>query len=184
MSRTQPKRHTHDAGDIISGKLRRTVMGTGTPSAGNFLRGDGTWTPVAGGGATRGLAEVDFGAFPGAVQAQVAVTGQAGIVATSAVRAWIKPDTTPEHSPDEHLVAAGQLDVVCTDIVPATGFTIQVLARWQGTTPLLIDGPAATQNTNATAGLNTRAAPFGPGTLPGPPANLHYGRYALAWEYA
>jgi hypothetical protein len=74
MSRTQPRRHTHDAGDIVSGRLRLTLVGTGTPApglvllgtgawgaitpamlgtgtpgAGNFLRGDGTWSAAGGG---------------------------------------------------------------------------------------------------------------------------------------
>lgn len=50
MSRNIPRRHTHDAGDIVSGRLRLGLLGTGTPSADTFLRGDGAWSAVPGGG--------------------------------------------------------------------------------------------------------------------------------------
>lgn len=35
--------HTHSASDITSGTVAAARLGTGTPSASNFLRGDGTW---------------------------------------------------------------------------------------------------------------------------------------------
>jgi hypothetical protein len=71
----------------------------------------------------QGTAIIDFGAFPGSSQASVAVTGQAGILTTSAVEAWIRPqDATATHSVDEHVVE--QLKIVAGSIVAATGFTI------------------------------------------------------------
>lgn len=42
----------------------------------------------------QGTAEVDFGAFPGTNEAQVAVTGQASISATSKVEAYMMADDT------------------------------------------------------------------------------------------
>ena len=70
----------------------------------------------------QGTAIVDFGAFPGKMDASVAVTGQAGIVAGSLVEAWIRPVATADHTVDEHM--AETLKVFAADIVAGTGFTI------------------------------------------------------------
>jgi hypothetical protein len=69
-----------------------------------------------------GTATLDFGAFPGATDASVAVTGQTGIVAGSLVGAWIRPVATAEHSADEHWVEG--LAIAAGNIVAGTGFTI------------------------------------------------------------
>lgn len=42
-----PQAHTHDASDIVSGVISASRLGTGTPSASSFLRGDGIWSDVA-----------------------------------------------------------------------------------------------------------------------------------------
>jgi len=70
----------------------------------------------------QGTATLDFGAFPGASDASVAVTGQATIGAGSLVECWLLPAATADHSADEHLVES--LKVVAGNIVPTTGFTI------------------------------------------------------------
>jgi hypothetical protein len=41
-----PSAHTHDAADIASGVLAVARLGTGTPTASLFLRGDGAWAAV------------------------------------------------------------------------------------------------------------------------------------------
>jgi hypothetical protein len=69
-----------------------------------------------------GTTTVDFGAFPGATDTSVAVTGQAGIVSGSLVGAWIRPVATADHSADEHRVEP--ISIVADTIVAATGFTI------------------------------------------------------------
>lgn len=69
-----------------------------------------------------GTTTLDFGAFPGASDASVAVTGQAGIVAGSLVEAWLLPATTADHTADEHMIET--LKVVAGNIVAGTGFTI------------------------------------------------------------
>lgn len=80
-------------------------------------------TPPSGvGGVVSGTATLDFGAFPGSSHATVAVTGQAQIGAASEVHAWIQPAQTADHSPDEHV--AEPLQVVASDLVAGTGFTI------------------------------------------------------------
>lgn len=71
---------------------------------------------------TQGTATLDFGAFPGASDASIAVTGQAGILASSFVEAWIFPAATADHTADEHLVET--LKVMAGNIVAGTGFTI------------------------------------------------------------
>lgn len=69
-----------------------------------------------------GTATLDFGAFPGASDASVAVTGQAAIVSGSIVEAWLRPEATADHSADEHMLET--LKVFAGNIVAATGFTI------------------------------------------------------------
>ncbi len=79
-----------------------------------------------------GTAIADFGNAPGNTDTTVVVTGQTGIVATSKVEAWI--DGTLQagavgHSADEHAMFSSVAGVICRDIVPGVGFTIQVAAN-------------------------------------------------------
>lgn len=69
-----------------------------------------------------GTTTVSFGAFPGATDASVAVTGQTGIVAGSLVGAWIRPVATADHTADEHRIE--DIVVAADTIVAGTGFTI------------------------------------------------------------
>jgi hypothetical protein len=69
-----------------------------------------------------GTATLDFGAFPGATDATVTVTGQTSITGTSPVEAYIAPAATVEHSADEHWVES--LRVMAGTVVAGTGFTI------------------------------------------------------------
>lgn len=77
----------------------------------------------------QGIATLDFGAFPGASDTSVAVTGQAGISSGSLVEAWIRPSATTDHSADEHLVET--LEVFAGNVVAGTGFTIYGLNESQ-----------------------------------------------------
>ena len=93
------------------------------------------WSPLRvaqaiaalGAAAHMGVATVDFGSFPGATDASVAVTGQAGILSGSSVIASIRPTATADHSVDEH--RAEEIDVSAGNIVAATGFTIYAKTR-------------------------------------------------------
>jgi hypothetical protein len=70
-----------------------------------------------------GTTTLNFGAFPGASDTSVAVTGQASIIAGSLVEAWISPAAdTADHSVDEQRVE--QIKVNAGNIVAGTGFTI------------------------------------------------------------
>src|SRR5215475_11349806 len=72
----------------------------------------------------QGTTLVDFGAFPGAPQTSVAVTGQSGIKTTSLVECWVFPAATADHSVDEHIYDPPRVTVSSTSIVANTGFTI------------------------------------------------------------
>jgi hypothetical protein len=72
--------------------------------------------------ATQGTATLDFGAFPGATDATVAVTGQAAILSGSLVECWLAIAASADHSADEHLVET--IFVAAGNIVAGTGFTI------------------------------------------------------------
>lgn len=75
-----------------------------------------------GGGANKGSAIVDFGAFPGSADATVTVTGQTSILSGSVVMVQVRPDATADHSADEHLVTP--MRCIPKNIVAGTGFTI------------------------------------------------------------
>lgn len=94
-----------------------------TIKAGSYL----TYREIAAGSATTqamstGTATIDFGAFPGVSDTSVVVTGQAGIVTTSNVQAWLYPTATADHTADEHLLET--IRIMAGNIVAATGFTI------------------------------------------------------------
>ena len=94
-----------------------------------------------------GTATLDFGAFPGASDASVAVTGQTGIVAGSLVEAWIRPVATADHTADEHRVET--LEVVAGNIVAGTGFTIYGLNRNPLNEPVLPEQPSGQMRQNS-----------------------------------
>lgn len=89
-----------------------------------------------------GSTTIDFGAFPGASDASVAVTGQAGIVAGSLVEAWILPDATADHSADEHMLETIKVFADRDSIIAGTGFTIRAFNSSQLNEPLETPGPS------------------------------------------
>lgn len=72
-------------------------------------------------GAT-GIVTLNFGAFPGASDTTLNVTGQGGIVSGSLVEAWLRPEATADHSADEHIIET--IKVVAGNITAGVGFTI------------------------------------------------------------
>lgn len=81
-----------------------------------------------------GEIEVDFGAFPGASDASVTMTGQAAILAGSMIGAWIKPKDTTDHSADEHIVES--IEVYAHTITAGAGFIITAKNNSQINEPL------------------------------------------------
>lgn len=70
----------------------------------------------------QGTTTIDFGAFPGASDTSVAVTGQGSILSGSLVEAWIFPTATADHTADEHLLET--IKVMAGNVVAGVGFTI------------------------------------------------------------
>lgn len=72
-----------------------------------------------------GSTTINFGAFPGALDATVTIIGQAGIIASSLVEAWVMPLDTADHSADEHMVEQLEVYANAQSIIPGTGFDIR-----------------------------------------------------------
>lgn len=156
------------------------LKGLVPPSGGgtsNFLRADGTWAAPSGGagGVNSGTTTVNFGAFPGASDAKTVVTGQAGILAGSKVKAYIMATATADHTADEHWVET--LEVMAGNIVPGTGFDIY--AKNAGT----LSEPVAEQwAVTRLAGPGTGANQVRPDIGGGKGTRL-YGQFTVAWEW-
>lgn len=75
----------------------------------------------------QGHTTVDFGTFPGKAEAQATVTGQASILAASDAEAWIRGESSADHSADEHAIE--DFDVQAQDITAAVGFVVTVRPR-------------------------------------------------------
>ena len=72
-----------------------------------------------------GTATIDFGAYPGAQESSVAVTGQTSISATSKAEAWIMgDDTSSNHTASDHRYVPLFLALTCSTPTAGTGFTI------------------------------------------------------------
>jgi hypothetical protein len=52
----------------------------------------------------QGTATLDFGAFPGSNVTSVDVAAT-GVISTSAVEAWIRPEATADHTDGDHVIA-------------------------------------------------------------------------------
>lgn len=77
--------------------------------------------------AGQGTAIIDFGALggDGSNEAQVVVTGQSSILATSKAEAFMMgDDTTAEHTAEDHRYASALIGLTCGTPTAATGFTI------------------------------------------------------------
>jgi hypothetical protein len=136
-----------------------------------------------GGSVNTGTAELDFGAFPGATDASLAVTGQASIVAGSAVWAVLIPVATADHTADEHLVD-GPI-VLAGNIIAGTGFTLYGKVREQQQQQRQ-DPFLGRQIRGDTSGKAQVAATITGLQLPNPggtndSAPMLYGRYSVRW---
>jgi hypothetical protein len=108
----------------------------------------------------QGTAILDFGAFPGASDASVVVTGQTGILSGSLVEAWIFPAATTDHLADEHMVET--LMVMAGNVVAGVGFTI-----YGFNTNTLFENPAMGGGKGGKAGLGT----------------MLYGKWNVGWVW-
>ncbi len=131
--------------------------------------------------ATTGTATLNFGAFPGASHATVAVTGQAAIVAGSLVEAWIRPVATSDHTADEHMVET--LKVMASDIVAGTGFTIHGLNTNAQTEPIETVPHNTSLFTATASAFNIKTAEPGRIGNKGGKGTMLYGQWTVAWVW-
>jgi hypothetical protein len=124
--------------------------------------------------ATTGTVELDFGAFPGASDASVAVTGQAAIIAGSLVEAWFRPVDTADHSADEHMLET--IKVFAHSIVPGTGFTISGFNTSQ------LNEPLSDPDTDKRAALGTSPRTGAAPGIGGMGTRI-YGKWTVAWVW-
>jgi hypothetical protein len=83
----------------------------------------------------QGTAEVDFGAFPGASDASVAVSAPTvSAHPTSLAEAWLIPNATTDHSGDEHWVES--IKVMAGPCAAGVGFTVYAVNTSQINEPL------------------------------------------------
>lgn len=126
--------------------------------------------------ASVGTTTIDFGAFPGASDASVTVTGQTGILAGSIVQAWIRPVDTADHSADEHMLET--IKVFAGNIVAGTGFTIYAFNS------NTLNEPSIEPRMNRFSGTGQDA---GPGkfkqSIEANKATRIYGQFTIAWSW-
>jgi hypothetical protein len=123
----------------------------------------------------QGTALLDFGAFPGASDAKLDITGQAAILSGSLVEAWMLPADTADHKADEHIVEP--LKVMAGNVVAGTGFTIYGVNDNQINEPTLAElaGPG---------GLGIGRAPSGsPNPDMGGKGTRVYGKWNVGWVW-
>lgn len=72
----------------------------------------------------RGVATIDFGAFPGSNEASVVVTGQTAILSDSVIEPFIMSETSADYTANDHRYIGLFAKFTCGDIVAGTGFTI------------------------------------------------------------
>ena len=151
------------------------LASSGTASASTYLRGDQTWASIPGASGATGTTTIDFGAFPGASDASVAITGQTGILVGSIIEAWLVAQPTADHTADEHRVET--ISVTCGNIVAGTGFTIYAQNTSQLNEPLTDAGVSTFRSTTATIYGYAGRSIGGNGTR-------IYGTWTVAWRWS
>jgi hypothetical protein len=127
-----------------------------------------------------GTALLDFGAFPGASDASLAITGQAGIVGDSLVECWVLPADTTDHLADEHRVET--LDVYAGAIVAGTGFTIYGTIETTANEPSVVTQSGYITNWALTTVATVFAQPGSIADAGGLGMRL-YGKWNVAWAW-
>ena len=112
----------------------------------------------------QGTATIDFGAFPGATDASVAIASPT-IGATSQVEAYLYPLDTADHSADEHVVEMIDVMADASSIVAGVGFTVRAKVR---------DNPGTGQHYD----------PKQPATYNRKDGLRLYGIYSIAWAWS
>jgi len=127
-------------------------------------------------GGAQGSTTVSFGAFPGASDASVVITGQTAFDAgTHQVQAWLRAEDSDDHLAEEHLVET--IAVAATDFVTGVGFTIRAWNTSQLNEALQAPG----NNRNRNALTMTLAAPLP--SVGGTGTRL-YGKWNVNWKWS
>lgn len=136
----------------------------------------------------QGSIKIDFGAFPGKSDAEVIVSGQTNILATSQIEAWIMPADTVDHTADEHMLESIKVFADKSSIVVGTSFVIKAFNSSEVTEPLEPvrgRGPTAISPNPTLAGQLQTSQGFQMPTRGGRGTRL-YGLYNIGWagDYA
>ena len=132
----------------------------------------------------QGTAILDFGAFPGASDASVTVTGASlvGIAAASLVEAWIFPLATADHTSDEHWVESLAVFADPSTIVADTSFVI----RGRNTSEIfeaLVEPLGANSVVQAATAVANKNAQPGRVAYGGGQGTRLYGQFTVAWVW-
>lgn len=117
-------------GNTVSGGFDVATLTQGTNITITNDKGSITITAAGAGGGAQGSANLNFGAAPGTSQVSVAVTGQASLIASSSIQAYIQGnDITPDHTAYEHQFLGNYVKCLISDVIAGTGFTIQSMTE-------------------------------------------------------
>lgn len=123
-----------------------------------------------------GVAEIDFGSFPGTSDASLTVTGLTGIISSSLVEAWLMPDTTADHSADEHLLEPIKVFADRSSIVAGTSLVIRAINDNRLAEPL--ESPGVSKFRSAATTVYGAAEGSVGGRLP-----MVYGLWKVGWVW-
>lgn len=127
-------------------------------------------------GGAQGNTTVSFGAFPGASDASVAITGQTAFDAgTHQVQVWLRAEDSDDHLAEEHLVET--IAVAATDFVTGVGFTIRAWNTSQINEPLQPAGVSRFRSAATTVYGNAGNSRGGQGTQ-------LYGKWNVNWRWS
>lgn len=127
---------------------------------------------------SQGHTTVDFGAFPGSSHATVDVTGQAGILTSSDVEAWIRAEDSADHTADEHIVET--IQARAAGIIAGTGFRIHAWNTSQLNEPV---PETAAVTSGAARGGGGLQHPSNPNDLGGGKGTRLYGVWNVSWVW-
>lgn len=158
--------HTHAASDIVSGTIATARLGSGTANSTTFLRGDGSWQVVSGGGGgTVTSVDISGGTGVSASGGPITGSGTLSVTLSSNLQAWSGVTTASKAdlaspaftgNPTAPTPSTGDNDtsVATTAFVKAQGYTTNA-----GTvTSVAVSG--------GTTGLSTSGGPVtGSGTI-------------------
>ena len=129
-----------------------------------------------------GVSIVDFGAFPGASDASLAITGQTNILAGSSITCQLTPVATADHSADEHI--AESLGCYAGNIIAGTGFTIYLKNNNNLKEPDVIPQAAGSLIQTSATAVGFKVCPAGKNLSDySGQATRIYGKWSVAWHW-